>query len=429
MTVLTVNGVRRSYAKSAVAFAILVPLGVLCATASARWLPGVPGVVLAMLAVVGALSSATLAIASLVVLARHTRLLRCDTDLFLLLNGSKSPAAILRTAGRAPASRARRWLARRWLGHEFAVGDVVEVRSWAEIRATLDEYDCLEGLPFMPEMRAMCGQRARVFRSMHRLFDYRKTRKMRRMPGAVLLVGGVCDGTAHGACDAACHAIWKSAWLRRVEDAPHASSDAARVVRGDSTRDAASSAATVAIDPTGAPRFVCQLTQLHAASQPVVPWSIAEFLRPLVAGNVTAAAFVVAWLTHLFNAFQQLRGGVGFPMLPAASTRAAAPEDTRVQPGDAVVVRPPEEIRATLDDRCMHRGLWFEPDMIKHCGQSRRVQAEVRRIIDVASGAMLTMKTPAYMLEDVHFSGERQLFNAQYEPLYWRGAWLQRTGG
>jgi len=36
------------------------------------------------------------------------------------------------------------------------------------------------------------------------------------------------------------------------------------------------------------------------------------------------------------------------------------------------------------------------------------------------------MKTPAYILRDVHFSGERQQFNAQYEPLYWRGAWLRR---
>jgi hypothetical protein len=40
---------------------------------------------------------------------------------------------------------------------------------------------------------------------------------------------------------------------------------------------------------------------------------------------------------------------------------------------------------------------------------------------------MRTMKTPAYLLREVHFSGERQLFNAQHEPLFWRAAWLQRT--
>jgi hypothetical protein len=77
----------------------------------------------------------------------------------------------------------------------------------------------------------------------------------------------------------------------------------------------------------------------------------------------------------------------------------------------------------------MHRGLWFEPDMLKHCGRRYCVQAEVTKLIDIVTGEMQTMKTPAYILRDVHFSGERQLFNAQYESLFWRGAWLQRVGG
>ena len=56
-----------------------------------------------------------------------------------------------------------------------------------------------------------------VFRCVHRLFDYRKTRRMRHMDGAVLLVEKMCDGSSHGGCEASCHTIWKSAWLRRVE--------------------------------------------------------------------------------------------------------------------------------------------------------------------------------------------------------------------
>jgi hypothetical protein len=76
----------------------------------------------------------------------------------------------------------------------------------------------------------------------------------------------------------------------------------------------------------------------------------------------------------------------------------------------------------------MNRGLWFEPDMLKHCGRRYCVQAEVKSLIDIVTGEMRTMKTPAYILHDVHFSGERQLFNAQYEPLFWRGVWLKRVG-
>src|SRR5262249_23654424 len=159
-----------------------------------------------------------------------------------------------------------------------------------------------------PEMLAMCGQRARVFRCMHRLFDYRKTRRMRHMDGTVLLVGAVCDGSNHGGCEAACHAIWESAWLERVESG------------GDTA------AAAVSRDPsevltdlgvlqlgTRAPRYSCQLTQLHAASRPIGNWSSANFLRPLISGNVAAAAFVVGWLTHIFNRLQHVRQGVQFP--------------------------------------------------------------------------------------------------------------------
>src|SRR5262249_18548515 len=113
----------------------------------------------------------------------------------------------------------RRWLARLSLGHDLIVGDLVEVRSWSEICETLDSNGCLEGLPFMPEMLQMCGKRAHVFRSAHRIFDYRKTRRMRHLHGAVLLVGTVCDGSSHGGCEAACHTIWKAAWLRRIDNA------------------------------------------------------------------------------------------------------------------------------------------------------------------------------------------------------------------
>jgi hypothetical protein len=91
-------------------------------------------------------------------------------------------------------------------------------------------------------------------------------------------------------------------------------------------------------------------------------------------------------------------------------------------------VKPAAAIRATLNDQFLHRGLYFEPDMLKHCGRRYCVQAEVTKLIDIVTGEMRTMKTPAYVLDDMRFSGERQLFNAQHEPLFWRSAWLQRVG-
>lgn len=411
----------KSYAKSTAA---CVALALICAAAGAfaLWfLPRAAGIAIAGLAALAATAGTMLALSCAIVLWRHRQSLRGHRDLFLELNRSRDPDALVRAPARR-RTRLRRWFARRLLGHELIVGDLVEVRSWAEIHATLDGRGCLEELPFMPEMLTMCGRRARVFRGMHRLFDYRKSRRMRHMTGTVLLAGAACDGSRHGGCEAACHTIWKAAWLRRIEpgqNTAHAPSP---------PDDPRGSGGAEALEfGTQAPRYACQLTQLHAASEPIGSWSLPEFWRPLVAGNVAPAAFAVGWLTHLFNELQHYRGGISFPAFGADDRADEAHGDTRFAPGDQVVVRSSAAIRTTLDDRLMHRGLGFEADMLKHCGGRYRVEAEIGRLIDIVTGEMRTMKTPAYLLRGVHFSGERQLFNAQYEPLFWRAAWLQAS--
>jgi hypothetical protein len=179
---------------------------------------------------------------------------------------------------------------------------------------------------------------------------------------------------------------------------------------------------------TQGPRYTCQLTQLHAASQPIGNWSLVNFFRPLVAGNVSPAAFLVAWLTHCFNVVQHLRQGVSFPdfELPVQNDR---PIEAPLKAGEQIVVRTSAAIRATVNDLSFNKGLYFEPDMLKHCGRQYVVQAEVRKLIDIVSGERIAMKTPAYTLRGIHFSGERHLFNVQHEPLFWRQVWLARARG
>ena len=410
-----------SYRKTTLACMVLTGLAASLVWLALAAIPGALGALIVVVASALFVGMVTLASAGLVVLLRCRREAQGRSDLFLELNRSRDADAVV-AGSPAHVGRWRRWLGRRLFGHDLLVGDMVEVKSWAEIRASLDERGCLEGLPFMPEMTAMCGQRATVFRCMHRVFDYRKSRRMRHMDGAVLLVAAPCDGAHHGGCQAACAIIWKAAWLRRLR----VDGDAAR--RPAPSAPPVDAAAEVAKFAPPGPPYVCQLTQIHAASRPIPPVSLRLFLLPLVSGNVARAAFVVGWLTRLFNELQQWRGGVEFPGFRHTSTKGAGPvhEEAPFSPGDAVVVRSASEIRATLDERSLHRGLYFEPDMSKHCGKRRRVQAEVGRLIDIVTGEMRVMKTPAYILQNVHFSGERQLFNSQCEPLFWRAAWLSK---
>src|SRR5689334_19126751 len=90
------------------------------------------------------------------------------------------------------------------INRNLRVGDVVEVRSEAEILATLDADGRIDGLPFMPEMLKYCGQRFSVYKSAHKTCDTIEKSGLRRMKNAVHLEGLRCDGEYHGDCQAAC---------------------------------------------------------------------------------------------------------------------------------------------------------------------------------------------------------------------------------
>jgi hypothetical protein len=78
-------------------------------------------------------------------------------------------------------------------------GEWVEVRSQAEILASLDELGRFDNLPFMPEMLQYCGQRLRVFKRADKTCDpAHEPWSIRRMTDSVHLEGARCDGTGHG---------------------------------------------------------------------------------------------------------------------------------------------------------------------------------------------------------------------------------------
>lgn len=364
-----------------------------------------------------ALPALALAVASGIVLRRLRRAELGATDLFLESNESRREAALER-AGGFRSGALRRLAARVMLGHGFIVGDAVEIRSVEEIWATLDERGCLDGMPFQPEMVRFCGRQGQVFRSIDKIYDYGRTRLMRRLRGCVLISGLRCDGADHGGCEARCYMIWKTEWLRRPGERQ------APLGRGAST--APTRVTERAADGVERERFLCQFTELHAASKPMGPGEIGKEFRPLVAGNVTLGTWIVGLATRYFNFAQRWRGGTGFPSLPRVEKNSSAPVAVPLVPGDKVVVRPIVEIASTLNDKGKHRGLWFDPDQIKHCGKPRTVLARVDRIIDDAHGKMLAMKTPCILLEGVDYSGEVLNFNAQQDLFFWREAWLEK---
>jgi hypothetical protein len=168
-------------------------------------------------------------------------------------------------------------------------GDLVAVRSAAEIAVSLDLDGKLNGLPFMAEMQKYCGRQFRVLR---RADSTCAGGQPRRIENTVHLESLRCDGSAHYGCQAACLLLWKEAWLQRVVESPngnghpaarngHASASiksAEPNLNGHAVDSDRPSVARVRSDQ----KLVCQATELNSASCPLLLGRTSNYLAGVV---------------------------------------------------------------------------------------------------------------------------------------------------
>jgi len=325
------------------------------------------------------------------------------------------------------------------------VGELVEVRSANEILAGLDERGELDGLPFMPEMVPYCGRRLTVHKVAHKVCDTISRSGMRRMSGAVYLTGARCDGAAHGGCQTACQFLWREQWLRRV-DVPEA--PAVEAIGPEGNAHLAEGRLellplTVANSvkepgPDGEPRWSCQATELLRAAPSCLPFhDLTQYVDDVRSGNVGVWWAARAFLVGLFNRLQhhstkvlppslQFRQGLRWRFLKGGVVGRTPSEELDLQPGEWVRVKSKEQILATLDGNLLNRGMGFDEEMSRFCGQAFRVQARVQRCIEESSGRMLTMKYPCIVLENNVCAGAFNVSCPREFVPFWREVWLER---
>jgi len=94
-------------------------------------------------------------------------------------------------------------------------GELVEIKSPAEIKATLDAQGRNRGLSFEPEMALYCGRRYRVATPVRTIIA-EETGKMVKLCNTVILDGLVCQGICVKNCPRANYLYWREIWLKRV---------------------------------------------------------------------------------------------------------------------------------------------------------------------------------------------------------------------
>jgi len=327
-------------------------------------------------------------------------------------------------------------------------GEWVVVKSAQEILATLDQNARLENLPFQPEMFALCGRRLRVAKVAHKTCDTINKTGGRAMSDAVHLEGAHCDGAFHGGCQADCVFFWKEMWLRRAEEPSNteptvgASSTACSMERVHERVHA--KGAERADDPI----WVCQTTALFEATTPLRWWDVRQYVRDVTTGNhtgwhvskmilfagyrklVETGVGYRLWI-FLFNLVQRLRRAQPYPL-----SHGSIPDGARtplevldLRPGEWVRVRSQQEILATLNESGFNRGMRYDIEMSKYCGERHRVQMRVDRLINEQTGKMTQTKNSCIQLEDVYCRSEcsrMRLGCPRALNHYWREIWLRR---
>jgi hypothetical protein len=308
-------------------------------------------------------------------------------------------------------------------------GDLVEVRSAAEILATLDENGELEGVPFMPEMVPLCGERFRVLARAERVCDTITWTGARSIANTVLVEDRRCDGSAHGGCAAECLLYWKEAWLEWVTSSESARARCADEGATASLLELVSRHTTSGDGATGV-RYRCQATQALDASDYLSPRDPRPYIREYTTGNVTLSDFsrVMARAVAMESA-KKLRL-LSDPPLSGTDSSSPRTPTLGLQPGDWVRVKNREEIEATLNNKGKNRGLWFDREMLPFCGEVFQVRQRITRLIEEGTGKMIELSSDCVTLEGVVCSGQWSVgrwFCPRAIYPYWREGWLERV--
>lgn len=298
-------------------------------------------------------------------------------------------------------------------------GDLVEVRSPAEILQTLDSDGTVDRLPFMPEMVDFCGKRFRVSKCVVKTCFYGTRSGMRKFPAedVVLLEGLRCSGEAHDGCQKACTIFWREAWLRKVSDrAPGPSS-----VDIDSSKWLHARLKTKVSPET----YFCQSSEILNASVELSRWErFTKCFSEVWAGNCGVLEMAHRMGLGLFWKARRALLGVH----ARGSQRSTPVETLNLRPGEWVEIKPLPAVAKTLNERGYNRGLYFTPAMGKACGEKHRVERRVEKIIVDGTGEMRQLRNTMF-LEGSMCGCSHVAFGGcpRGEFAYWREIWLRRV--
>jgi hypothetical protein len=297
----------------------------------------------------------------------------------------------------------------------YMPGDLVEVRSAAEILATLDANGTLDKLPFMPEMLSFCGKQFRVAaRAFKTCVD---DGDMRQLEDTVLLEEARCNGSNHASCDRGCLIFWKTGWLKRPGVSLNGHGSTAQVTEKDLDRLAVRNG-----------EFFCQSSEILNASKPLPWWEPRQYLWDLKYNRTPVSIFTRSFLIAVYNKVAARFRWDSWKAVTGSATNGNGIKPLNLKPGELVRVKPLEQIRTTLDAEGKNQKMLFAPAMADYCGQVMKVSSRVENIVLEATTRQRKIKDTV-ALEGAVCDGVCHRLCPRKSVLFWRECWLERVNG
>jgi hypothetical protein len=99
---------------------------------------------------------------------------------------------------------------------KYAAGDIIRVKSKAEISENIDSMNKLDGCLFMNQMWDYCGMEFKIMRVVRHFFDEHQYKMYKPRAPLYLLKGSLCNGEVASfkhRCDHYCYFFWHEDWL------------------------------------------------------------------------------------------------------------------------------------------------------------------------------------------------------------------------
>jgi hypothetical protein len=126
---------------------------------------------------------------------------------WLWIRGGRPWGFLKGSEGKTPTGRA-----------DLQPGELVRIKSKAEIEKTLNLDLLNRGMGFDAEMSRFCGRTARVSRRVDHIVDEHTGRMIYMKSPCIVLEGIVCEGAFNANCPRGIPAYWREIWLERVEE-------------------------------------------------------------------------------------------------------------------------------------------------------------------------------------------------------------------